>query len=96
MDLGVDSFKTDFGERIPHIDVAWHDGSDPSKMHNAYAFVYNKLVFGLLEKRLGKDEATVFARSAAAGGQRFPVVCIILHQPWPSYCALFPSLTNCY
>lgn len=30
---GVDTIKTDFGERIPHIDVQWHDGSDPWKMH---------------------------------------------------------------
>lgn len=74
LDLGVDTFKTDFGERIPHIDVVWHDGSDPSKMHNHYTFLYNQLVFGVLEKRFGKDEAAVFARSAAAGGQRFPVV----------------------
>ncbi|KAF8321223.1 alpha-glucosidase [Clavulina sp. PMI_390] len=73
LDLGVDTFKTDFGERIPHLDIAYHDGSNPAKMHNAYAFVYNKLVFGVLEKRFGKHEATVFARSAAAGGQRFPV-----------------------
>lgn len=74
LDLGVDSFKTDFGERIPHVDVVWHDGSDPGKMHNAYAFLYNQLVFGILERRFGKDQACVFARSAAAGGQRFPVV----------------------
>jgi alpha-D-xyloside xylohydrolase len=31
LNQGVDSFKTDFGERIP-TDVAWHDGSDPQKM----------------------------------------------------------------
>jgi alpha-D-xyloside xylohydrolase len=29
MDTGVDTIKTDFGERIPHLDVQWHDGSDP-------------------------------------------------------------------
>ena len=26
---GVDTIKTDFGERIPHLGVAYHDGSDP-------------------------------------------------------------------
>jgi alpha-D-xyloside xylohydrolase len=30
---GVDTLKTDFGERIPHVDVVWHDGSDTRKMH---------------------------------------------------------------
>ncbi|KAG8745575.1 hypothetical protein FRC10_007753 [Ceratobasidium sp. 414] len=73
LDLGVDAFKTDFGERIPHASVKYHDGSDPYRMHNAYALIYNKLVFEVLEERFGKDEACVFARSATAGGQRFPV-----------------------
>lgn len=72
IDMGVDSFKTDFGERIP-TDVAYFDGSDPEKMHNYYTFLYNKAVFELLERKLGKNEAMLFARSATAGGQQFPV-----------------------
>jgi alpha-glucosidase (family GH31 glycosyl hydrolase) len=73
VDLGVDCFKTDFGERIPHEDIVYHDGSDPMRMHNVYSVAYNELVYTFLEKRLGKGEAVLFARSAAAGGQRFPV-----------------------
>jgi alpha-D-xyloside xylohydrolase len=69
---GVDSFKTDFGERIP-TDVVWHDGSDPDRMHNYYAQLYNRTVFDLLSKELGEGEAVVFARSATAGGQTMPV-----------------------
>lgn len=72
MDMGVDSFKTDFGERIP-TDVAYHDGSDPQGMHNYYTFLYNKVVFEAIERKLGQGEAAVFARSATAGGQQFPV-----------------------
>ncbi|MCK0470180.1 alpha-xylosidase [Halalkalibacter sp. APA_J-10(15)] len=72
VDMGVDSFKTDFGERIP-TDVVYHDGSDPVKMHNYYTFLYNKVVFDVLEEKLGKGEAALFARSATAGGQQFPV-----------------------
>lgn len=72
VDMGVDCFKTDFGERIP-TDVVYHDGSDPLKMHNYYTFLYNQTVFNLLEDRLGKGNAVVFARSATAGGQQFPV-----------------------
>lgn len=72
IDQGVDSFKTDFGERIP-TDVVYYDGSDPVKMHNYYTQMYNKAVFELLEEKLGKNEAALFARSATAGGQQFPV-----------------------
>ncbi|TDL25048.1 alpha-glucosidase [Rickenella mellea] len=73
LDMGVDAFKTDFGERIPHTGVRYHDGSDPMRMHNAYSVLYNETVFNMLEKRFGKNEAVVFARSSSAGGQRFPV-----------------------
>ncbi|NMI02615.1 alpha-xylosidase [Paenibacillus sp. SZ31] len=72
LDQGVDSFKTDFGERIP-TDVVYFDGSDPVKMHNYYTQLYNKAVFELLEEKIGKNEAALFARSATAGGQQFPV-----------------------
>ena len=72
VEMGVDCFKTDFGERIP-TDVVWHDGSDPLKMHNYYTHLYNQTVFELLEEKLGVGGATVFARSATAGGQQFPV-----------------------
>ena len=73
LDMGVDCFKTDFGERIPIDDVVWADGSDPLRMHNFYSYIYNKTVFELLEEERGKGEAVVFARSATAGGQKFPV-----------------------
>ncbi|WP_338787945.1 alpha-xylosidase [Metabacillus sp. FJAT-53654] len=72
IDMGVDCFKTDFGERIP-TDVVYYDGSDPYKMHNYYSFLYNKVVFDVLEEKLGKGEAALFARSATVGGQQFPV-----------------------
>ena len=70
--MGVDCFKTDFGERIP-LEVAYHDGSDPAKMHNYYTYLYNKAVFELLEEVRGSGEAVLFARSATAGAQKFPV-----------------------
>jgi alpha-D-xyloside xylohydrolase len=72
MDQGVDCFKTDFGERIPK-DGVYADGSDPERMHNYYPYLYNRAVFSLLEERRGKGEAIVFARSATAGCQKFPV-----------------------
>lgn len=88
IDMGVDCFKTDFGERIPVTGVKYHDGSDPVKMHNYYTYLYNKTVFELLEKKLGKDKALVFARSTAAGGQKFPV-------HWGGDCtATYPSMAE--
>jgi alpha-D-xyloside xylohydrolase len=72
MAQGVDCFKTDFGERVP-ADAVYHDGSDPEKMHNYYPYLYNQTVFSLLEEKRGKGDAIVFARSATAGCQKFPV-----------------------
>lgn len=83
-DMGVDSFKTDFGERIPVEDmfygkkavkygVKYFDNSDSQKMHNFYTYLYNEAVFEVLEKKYGKNQACLFARSATVGGQKFPV-----------------------
>ena len=72
-EMGVDAFKTDFGERIPTADVVYSDGSDPYRMHNYYTYLYNKCVFEVLEEFYGKDKACLFARSATVGGQQFPV-----------------------
>ncbi|WP_144762775.1 alpha-xylosidase [Curtobacterium sp. 9128] len=69
---GVDSFKTDFGERIP-TDVVWADGSDPEAMHNLYAQAYNRAVHDVLVDERGPADAVVFARSATVGGQTMPV-----------------------
>lgn len=72
VDMGVDTFKTDFGERIPTA-VRYHDGSDPERMRNYYSYLYNQTVFDLLRQTKGEGEAVVFARAATAGGQKFPV-----------------------
>ncbi|CRK19508.1 hypothetical protein BN1708_017750, partial [Verticillium longisporum] len=73
-DQGVDCIKTDFGERIPTLDVEWHDKTvDPHKMHNYYAFIYNKIVYEALQARYGENQAVLYARTACAGAQRFPL-----------------------
>lgn len=71
--MGVDCFKTDFGERIPTEDVQYFDGSDPELMHNYYTQLYNKAVYDVLVETKGEDEAILFARSATVGGQCYPV-----------------------
>ncbi|MBR6718458.1 MAG: alpha-xylosidase [Oscillospiraceae bacterium] len=70
---GADAIRTDFGERIPARGVVWHDGSDPAAMHNYYAYLYNKTVFEALRRCKGEDHAVLYARSATAGCQQFPV-----------------------
>lgn len=87
LDDGVDCFKTDFGERIP-VNVSYFDGSDPHAMHNYYTYLYNKAVFNLLKEEKGEQEAVLFARSATAGGQQFPV-------HWGGDCfANYPSMAE--
>ena len=73
LDLGVDCFKTDFGERIPDRGVTFFDGSSPEKMHNYYSYLYNETVYELIKKKKGEEDAVLFARSGTAGGQKFPV-----------------------
>ncbi len=73
MKQGVDCFKTDFAERIPVSGVKYFSGDDSLYMHNYYTYLYNKCVFEVIEEFRGKDEAVLFARSATAGSQKFPV-----------------------
>ena len=73
MAMGVDAFKTDFGERIPVRGVKYFDGSDPLRMHNWYTYLYNQMVFEAIAAYRGEGDAVVFARSATVGGQKFPV-----------------------
>lgn len=88
LDMGVDCFKTDFGERIPVKDIVYYDGSDPVKMHNYYTYLYNQTVFRLLEQERGIGEAALFARSATVGGQQFPI-------HWGGDClASYPSMAE--
>ena len=89
VDMGVDCFKTDFGERVP-TDCVYADGRNPEKMHNYYTYLYNKTVYELLEKKRGEGKAVLFARSATVGGQKFPV-----HwggDCWSTYTAMEQSL----
>ena len=71
LEMGVDCFKTDFGERIP-TDVVYFDGGNPEQMHNLYTQLYNQTVFDLLREH-DSENAIVFARSATVGGQTMPV-----------------------
>jgi alpha-D-xyloside xylohydrolase len=57
-------------------------------MHNFYPYLYNQTVFELLERKRGEGEAVLFARSATAGCQKFPV-------HWGGDCdSTFPSMAE--
>jgi len=87
IDMGVDAFKTDFGERIP-TEVKYFDGSDPERMHNYYTYLYNQIVFDLLRQEKGEGEAVLFARSATTGNQKYPV-----HWGGDN-CSTYPSMAE--
>ena len=73
LEMGVDCFKTDFGERIPTKDVMFYNHSDPEKMHNFYTYLYNEAVYEVVCRVKGEEDAVLFARSGTSGGQKFPV-----------------------
>jgi alpha-D-xyloside xylohydrolase len=73
VEMGIDAFKTDFGERIPFKNVKYHNGADPARMHNYYTQLYNRTVREVLSEELGPSKGCLFARSATTGGQQFPV-----------------------
>lgn len=73
LEMGVDAFKTDFGERIPVRGIRYFDGSDPVRMHNYYTYLYNQAVREVICQVKGEDQAVLFARSATAGSQKMPL-----------------------
>ncbi|MEW5900727.1 MAG: TIM-barrel domain-containing protein [Acidobacteriota bacterium] len=68
---GVDAFKTDFGEDVP-ADAVFANGQTGATMHNLYPFLYNRAVFEVVQEE--KGTGIVWARSAFAGSQQYPVV----------------------
>ena len=68
LNIGVDVFKTDFGEGIPH-DAQAFNGMTGAVLHNLYPLLYNDLVSELTAEETGRA-GLVWARSSYAGGQR--------------------------
>lgn len=70
LDLGVDVIKTDFGEAAPYNGV-YANGKSGLAEHNVYPVRYQKAVSELTQKT--KGYGLVWARSAWAGSQKYPV-----------------------
>ena len=66
--IGIDIFKTDFGESVP-ADAVAHNGMTGETLHNLYPLLYNDAVTGVMEEETGRP-GLVWARSSFAGGQR--------------------------
>jgi alpha-D-xyloside xylohydrolase len=66
--MGVDVFKTDFGEGVPAYVIAWN-GMNGAELHNLYPLLYNDAV---AEVTVEETDHTglVWGRSTYAGGQR--------------------------
>ncbi|WP_312444399.1 glycoside hydrolase family 31 protein [Lacrimispora sp.] len=67
---GVSAIKADFGEAAP-VSGAYHSGKSGFYEHNLYPLRYNKAVFDATKESTG--EAVIWARSAWAGSQRYPI-----------------------
>ena len=66
--MGVDVFKTDFGEGVP-ADAVAHNGMAGERLHNLYPLLYNDLVARVTAEETGRA-GLVWGRSSYAGGQR--------------------------
>jgi alpha-D-xyloside xylohydrolase len=69
--MGVDAFKTDFGEDIP-ADAVFSNGRTGAEMHNLYPLFYNRAVFEVTQEE--KGYGVVWGRSGFAGSQQYPLV----------------------
>ncbi|MDD3214818.1 MAG: glycoside hydrolase family 31 protein [Eubacteriales bacterium] len=71
LEMGVDVIKADFGESAPPFFK--YAGVDGEKMHNLYALLYNQAAYEVTSEVKGAQNALIWARSAYAGSQRYPV-----------------------
>ena len=69
LEMGVKCIKTDFGENI-HMGHHYH-ALDPERLNNLYALPYQKAAYEVTKEVTG--DGIVWARSAWAGCQRYPL-----------------------
>ena len=69
LDMGVKCIKTDFGENI-HMDHRYHS-MEPERLNNIYSLLYQRAAYDITKEVTG--DGIVWARSAWAGCQRYPL-----------------------
>ncbi|MEO0563409.1 MAG: glycoside hydrolase family 31 protein, partial [Chloroflexota bacterium] len=70
-DQGIAVIKVDFGEGASPDAV--YDSVPSEQMHSLYPLLYNKAIWDVTEEYFGEGNAAVWARSAWAGSQRYPI-----------------------
>ena len=68
--MGVGAIKVDFGEGVP-VNAVYHNGKTGWQEHNLYPLRYNKAVSDITRNTSGEN--IIWARSAWAGSQRYPL-----------------------
>jgi len=71
LDIGVAAIKVDFGEAAPV--SGKFAGAEGLAAHNLYPLLYARAIWSITEEAKGKGNAVIWARSAWAGSQRYPV-----------------------
>lgn len=69
LEMGVKCIKTDFGENI-HMDHRYH-ATEPERLNNIYSLLYQRAAYEVTKEVTG--QGIVWARSAWAGCQRYPL-----------------------
>lgn len=69
---GVAVIKVDFGEAAPYLNGVYASGKTGLYEHNLYPLRYNKAAYDII-KKTNNGEGIIWARSAWAGSQRFPL-----------------------
>ena len=69
LEMGVTCIKTDFGENI-HMDHRYHSMT-PERLNNIYSLLYQRAAYEITKEVTG--DGIVWARSAWAGCQRYPL-----------------------
>jgi alpha-D-xyloside xylohydrolase len=72
LEMGVGAIKADFGEGAPY-DGFYANGRGGLYEHNLYPVRYNKAVWEVTKDVQAPDGAIIWARSAWAGSQRYPL-----------------------
>jgi len=68
--VGVDGFKTDFGEQVPD-DAIFFDGRSGRELHNLFPLLYNQATYQAMQEL---TQGILLARSAWDGSQRYCAV----------------------
>lgn len=69
---GVGVIKADFGEAAPYYNGVYSNGRTGMYEHNLYPVRYNKAAYDII-KQTNNGEGIIWARSAWAGSQRYPL-----------------------